>query len=72
MPSNKNLKVMQFEKQPTEVEMAIQEMANSLPLFVESAKISAKVLKTKFDNLISEGFNEQQAMEIIKTRPLYE
>lgn len=55
-----------------EMAMAIEEMTRNLPYFIQNASIQAKVLKAKYDNLVSQGFTEQQALEIIKTRPLYE
>lgn len=57
---------------PIEMEMAIDEVKRNLPYMIQSAAISAKVLKAKYDSLVSEGFTEKQALEIIKTRPLYE
>lgn len=72
MPNKNKLKAIQFEKKPSELEMAIQELTSNLPIMIESAKISAKVLKAKYDSLTAEGFTEQQALEIIKARPLYE
>lgn len=55
-----------------EMEMAIDELKRNLPFFIQSAAVTAKVLKAKYDSLVSEGFTEQQALEIIKVRPLYE
>lgn len=72
MPNKNKIKAIQFEKKPTEMEMAIQELKSSMPFMIESTMVSAKVLKAKYDNLITEGFNEQQAMDIVKARPLYE
>lgn len=72
MPNKNKIKAIQFEKKPTEMEKAIQELKSSMPFMIESTMVSAKVLKAKYDNLIAEGFNEQQAMDIVKARPLYE
>ncbi|MEC1373405.1 hypothetical protein P9D39_03645 [Heyndrickxia oleronia] len=55
-----------------EMEMAIDELKRNLPYFIQSTAVTAKVLKAKYDSLVSEGFTEQQAIEIIKVRPLYE
>lgn len=55
-----------------EMEMAIDEMKRNLPYLIKNAAVQAQFLKAKYDNLVSQGFTEQQALEIIKTRPLYE
>lgn len=55
-----------------EMEMALDEMKRNLPYMIQNAAVSAKFLKAKYDSLIGEGFTEQQALEIIKVRPLYE
>nr|WP_259547921.1 hypothetical protein [Heyndrickxia oleronia] len=55
-----------------EMEMAIDELKRNLPYSIQSTAVTAKVLKAKYDSLVSEGFTEQQAIEIIKVRPLYE
>ncbi|GIN37806.1 hypothetical protein [Heyndrickxia oleronia] len=55
-----------------EMEMAIDELKRNLPFFIQSTAVTAEVLKAKYDSLVSKGFTEQQALEIIKVRPLYE
>lgn len=58
---------------PIQKEMMLDDLRkNELPFFLEKIKIDATVIKAKFDALVSEGFSEQQAIEIVKTRPLYE
>lgn len=55
-----------------EMEMAIDEMRRNLPFLIQNAALQAEFLKAKYDSLVTQGFTEQQALEIIKTRPLYE
>lgn len=55
-----------------EMEMMIEEKKKMLPYIIEENMFAAKFLKAKYENLITVGFTEKQAMEIIKTRPLYE
>lgn len=55
-----------------EMEMAIDEMRRNLPFLIQNAALQAEFLKAKYDSLVTQGFTEKQALEIIKTRPLYE
>lgn len=72
MSKNGKSNVVGMKSAPNEMAMAIKEMTRNLPYFIQNASIQAKVLKAKYDNLVSQGFTEHQALEIIKTRPLYE
>lgn len=53
-------------------EKSIQNMWEMLPYATQEWEVKAKFLKVKHDGLIKEGFTEEQAMEIIKTRPIFE
>ncbi len=55
-----------------EMEMALDELKGNLPYMIQNVTIAAKVFKAKYDSLVMEGFTEEQALEIVKTRPLYE
>lgn len=55
-----------------EWEMALDETRRQLPYFIQNASMTAKLLKAKYDSLVAEGFTAEQAMEIVKTRPMYE
>ena len=55
-----------------EYEKNIQTMWDMLPYVIQEWEPKSKFLKAKYDGLIREGFTEQQAMEIIKTRPIFE
>lgn len=55
-----------------ELEMALDQMEETLPYLIKRQSQNAKLLKAKFDTLIETGFTEQQAIEIIKSRPLIE
>lgn len=43
-----------------------------VPEQIKLFSIHAKVLKAKQEALIKEGFTEEQALEIVKTRPIFE
>lgn len=53
-------------------EKGVQNMRDMLPYAMQEWEVKAKFLKTKYDGLIKEGFTDAQAMEIIKTRPIFE
>ncbi|MFP7735496.1 hypothetical protein ACLHDF_19155 [Priestia aryabhattai] len=55
-----------------EMEMMIDDLIAKLPYVIKSNAAGAKVLKAKYDSLKEAGFTDEQAMEIVKTRPLYE
>lgn len=55
-----------------EMEIMLDEQRAKLPYLIQNYRIQAKLHKARYDSLIEEGFSEQQAMEIVKTRPLYE
>lgn len=53
-----------------EMEIAQDYQESLLPVIVRQANIDARILKAKYDALIQEGFNAQQALHIVATRPL--
>ncbi|KZN96489.1 MULTISPECIES: hypothetical protein [Aeribacillus] len=55
-----------------ELEMALDDMKSKLPYFIQNVALNAKLLKAKYDSLLDAGFTDEQAMDIVKTRPLYE
>jgi hypothetical protein len=55
-----------------EMEMALDQILEGLPMFVRKTAADAKYLKAKYDGLVAAGFTEAQALEIVKARPLYE
>jgi len=55
-----------------EMEMALDEIKEKLHYIIQLNDYNARVLKAKYDSLVDEGFNENQALEIIKTRPINE
>jgi len=55
-----------------EMEMALDETKEKLPYLIQNTVLTAKLLKAKYDNLVDAGFTPEQAMDIVKARPLYE
>jgi len=55
-----------------EFEMALDYLKDNLPYIIKQQTVNAKVIKSKYDSLIAEGFSEKQALEIVKTRPVIE
>lgn len=53
-------------------EKSIQHMKDVLPYVVQEWEVKSQFLKKKYDRLIVDGFTEEQAMEIIKSRPIFE
>ncbi|ACQ68954.1 MULTISPECIES: hypothetical protein [unclassified Exiguobacterium] len=51
--------------------MADQQIETTLAI-IKIQVANAKLMKAKFEALKAEGFTEQQALEIIKSRPLME
>lgn len=45
---------------------------NLVPHMIEMSALSAQILFKKFSDLQKEGFSEEQAMQIICTRPIFE
>ncbi|WP_085829049.1 hypothetical protein [Clostridium massiliodielmoense] len=45
---------------------ACKEMIENFEIYVEAYKMAAKYEKAYYDELVKEGFSEQQALEIIK------
>lgn len=60
----------QYKKQMTETEMALFGFADSIrsnmQSYLDVQVQAAKVIKARYDALIKEGFNESQALELVK------
>lgn len=51
-----------------EFQMMIDEMIRTLPFQIEAFQQNAKLLKSRYDALVKEGFSEKEALDIIKAR----
>ncbi|GCF71773.1 hypothetical protein BC2903_55920 [Bacillus cereus] len=51
-----------------ELEMILDNFVKALPMQIRMQREMSKVYKARFDALVSEGFTEQQALEIVKSR----
>lgn len=53
-------------------EKNIDNMHEMLPYVIQEWDVKATFLKKKHDRLIEEGFTEDEAIEIVKARPIFE
>ena len=60
------------EQQKAAARDAINHMLSLLPEQIQIYGIQAQALRAKFDALKKEGFTDDQALEIVKTRPIFE
>jgi hypothetical protein len=55
-----------------EMEVALDQVLEMLPVLLRRAGADAQLLKAKYDALVATGFTADQALAIVKARPLYE
>lgn len=53
-----------------EFEMIVDRILLAMPALIQLQPAHAKILMAKYKALIEAGFTEQQALELVKTRPL--
>ncbi|MFE9078690.1 hypothetical protein [Bacillus mobilis] len=51
-----------------EFEMMLDNMIQMMPIQIKYFDELSKLYRARFDSLVKEGFTEQQALEIIKSR----
>lgn len=51
-----------------ELEIILDNFVKALPIQLRMQREMSKLFKARFDALVSEGFTEQQALEIVKAR----
>ena len=56
----------------SDMQKQMDDFIGYIPYFAQLLPDQAKHMKKKYDSLIKEGFTEAQAMDIIKTRPIFE
>lgn len=71
MPKEIGKKVAHIDTR-NKYEKSIEHMKEMLPYVIEEWEIKAKFLKRKHELLIAQGFTEEQALEIVKSRPIFE
>ena len=64
---NGDLKVVEIKLPLTDSQLDIEQMRKSMPGMMEGNKMLAKVLRSKYDALLGEGFTKQEALELCKT-----
>lgn len=67
MPKRIDFETVKGKKANNPLEEALVQLRDNLHTQLEMYEVIAKCRKKYFDDLIKEGFTEQQAMEIVKT-----
>lgn len=62
-----NLQAVKGGKRETPIADALRGILHELPAQLEMYEVVAKCRRKYFEELIKEGFTEEQAMEIVKT-----
>lgn len=55
-----------------EMEILLDDLQKNLPVMMQKTSLDAQLLRKKYNSLVESGFSEQESLEIIKARPLYE
>ncbi len=53
-------------RQAIAIKVATKEIDEQMPMLIERNRIFARHQRIKFQALIAEGFNEQQALQLVK------
>lgn len=55
-----------------ELELMVDQLLEAVPAALRLYPVQAQALKAKYDALVAAGFDAKQALEIVKTRPIFE
>jgi hypothetical protein len=62
-----NLRLFQGRSNPSITKDAIRQLREELPTIIEFYSIYAEMIHAKFEALKSQGFTQEQALELCKT-----
>lgn len=65
-------KANHIEQQKAAAQAALDKMRAFMPQQLEIYDIQATALRAKFEKLKAAGFTDKEALEIVKTRPIFE
>lgn len=55
-----------------EAELMVDQIREILPAQLQLAPLHAQQIRAKYNALVKEGFTKEEALEIVKSRPIFE